>query len=346
MKLAPDPMGTDDGTAMLEKLPGLYFAILRGTHIEREASGEIRCSFELPVIGKRTKTAPTAREAIRAVLLELTDALTQFPADQWPAVVRYVSSSTPAVDKNGSVNEEPGKVKRFKAKARQFTIGVTMPVNFKLSLQRIADQQNMSFAEAARRLIDVGFEDFDDRSYSENSQKLLSTLSSELEAWQPSDTEQVMVRLDTNVAVRLRSAAKEYRKSSSEFGAMCLSHGFELQTQLFELEQKVASSRGAPIRKLAPQVGLEAYPALLSGILAGSIRAPKKVQRRLSEVFGATERSLVEFFNRSFDHRLVPAFKAENEKPQVKRSATAWVDAVNSMNLPLDQAEKLLELDE
>ncbi|MEJ5999729.1 hypothetical protein [Paucibacter soli] len=341
MKLVPDPVGTVEGRAMLDQLPELYFAVLKSTQIERNAGAGIRCSFELPTLGKRTKTAPTAREAIRAVLLELSDVLTMTPVDQWPAGWHMLASQGASTSK-----DDGRKPERFQSKARQLTIGVTMPVTLKVSLQNIADQQKSSFSEVARQLAGVGFEDFDERSFSEGSDDLLSSFSSELRKWPLLETEQVMLRLDPHLGVRLRSAAKEYSRSASEFGAMCLAHGLALQTQLVELEQKVAAVRGAAVRKLAPQVGLGTQVALLSGILAGTVRAPKKVLKSLSEFFETPQLALTEFFKRSFESRVVPAFKAENGKPQVSHSATSWEDAVRSLNLPVAQAKELLQLDE
>jgi len=345
MNLAHDPMGAAEARAMLDQIPELYFAVLKNTHVEQPTEAEVRCSFELPVLGKRTKIAPTVREAIRAVLLELANVLTEMPAHEWPESWRRLALSTSAAP-GLKRSREHDKTERFQAKARQFTIGVTMPVNLKLSLQGIADQQQTSFAEAARRFVGAGFEDFDERSFSEGSEALLSLLSSEVGKWQPSEGEQVMVRLDQYVAVRLRSAAKEYSRSASEFGAMCLAHGLVLQTQLFDVEQKVAAYRGAAVRRLAPKVGLGTHVALLSGILAGTIVAPKRVLGHLSDVLEASETALTSFFKLSFESRAVPAFKAENGKPQVARSVTSWEEAVRSLNLPADEARRLLQLNE
>ena len=67
------------------KLPNFRIAsILKNTHIEQLPGAEARCSFELPILGKRTTTAPTALQAIRAALLELTDVLTRTPPGKWP----------------------------------------------------------------------------------------------------------------------------------------------------------------------------------------------------------------------------------------------------------------------
>jgi hypothetical protein len=345
MKRARDPMGAADGKAMLDQLPELYFAVLKNTQIEQQIGTGVRCSFELPIVGKRTKTAPTARDAIRAVLIELSELLTQTPTSEWPADWHTLVLSVSSTMRKTSQKERE-KAERFQSKVRQFTIGVTMPTELKLSLQNIADEQDMSFAEVSRQLTGIGFDDFDERSFSEGSEELLGGFLSEIDEWQPSEREQVMVRLEPNLAIRLRSAAKEYRRSASEFGALCLAHGFVLQTQLAIVEQKIAAVRGSRVRGLAPKVGLGTHAALLSGILAGSIAAPKKVVKGLQSFFETPEFVLRAFFKRSFDSRAAPAFKAENGKPQIPRSARDWKEAVKTLKLPPDETKQLLGLDE
>ena len=343
MNPASSPMGTAEARALLDRLPELYFSILKNTHVEQQFGSEASCSFELPVLGKRTITAPNALQAIRAALLELTDVLTRTPTHQWPQSWLQ-AELPPSAAENAIPSSKNTKPTRFQSKARSFTIGVTLPISLKASLQCIAEQQQVSFAEVARQLAGSGFEDFDERSYSEGSDDLFAQLSSEVRKWQPSPTDQVMLRIDEHLAVRMRSAAKEYRRSASEFGAMCLAHGLVLQTQLVELEEKIAAYRGVALRKLAPQVGLGKQAALLSGILAGTISAPTKVLGLLSDVLQTPQRVLSEFFKLSFETRAVPAFKAENGKPQVARSATTWEDAVRSLNLPSAETDELIKL--
>lgn len=346
MKLTADQMGTAEARAMLDQLPELYFAVLKGTHIEQPNEAEVRCSFELPVVGKRTVTAPTALEAIRATLLEVTDLLTRTPAQMLPQGWRGYTPTSPAAS-GGIPTLADDKGARFQGKARQLTIGVTMPATLKASVQIVADRQGSSFAEVARQLAAIGFEDLDERTYTESSAELFSLLSAELRKWQPADTEQVMVRLDPKMAVRIRGTAKEHRRSASELGAMCLAHGLTvLEKQFAAIEQKISAYRGPAVRTLAPQVGLGSYAQLLSGVLAGSIRAPRRVLARLSEVLQESELALSEFFKSSFVGRLVPAFKADNGKPQVSTAPTSWEDAVKSLKLPADKAKALLQLDE
>jgi hypothetical protein len=345
MNFARDPMGADEGKAMLDQLPELYYAVLKNTQIEQMPGAAVRCSFEIPVLGRRIKTAPTARDAIRAVLVELSEVLTRTPSDQWPEDWHSLAWSVSSAMRGGSVTEHRN-TERFQSKARQFTIGVTMPVTLKSTLQEIAEQHGTSFAGIARQLVSVGYEDFDERSFSEGSEELLSAFLSEMGQWQPSETEQVMVRLDPHLAVRLRSTAKAYHRSASEFGATCLAHGLVLKRQLIAVEQKIAAVRGSAVRGLARKIGLGTHAALLSGVLAGSIAAPRKVLKRLGEIFGTPETTLKTFFKQCFESRTVPAFKAENGKPQVLRSATSWEEAVKSLNLAPDQTKDLLLLDE
>lgn len=342
MKLAADQISTAEARAMLDQLPQLYFAVLKGTYIEQPNEAEVRCSFELPFVGKRTVTAPTALEAIRAMILEVTDVLAQTLPQGRHGSVQTLS---PTLEPPPILRDDKGV--RFQGKARQVTIGVTMPLALKAHLQGFADRQHSFFAEVARQIAGMGFDDFDERTYTESTERLFYLLSTEVRQWQPADTEQVMIRLDPRMAVKIRGAAKEHRRSSSEFGAMCLAHGLAvLENQLNEIANSIALYKGPAARKLAPKLGLGTHVELLSGIFAGSIRAPKQVLKKLSEVFLGSELALSEFFNRTYAARGMPAFKADKGKPQVSTATTSWADAIQSLHLPADQAKALLQLDE
>ncbi|BBI98683.1 hypothetical protein FGKAn22_03760 [Ferrigenium kumadai] len=235
---------------------------------------------------------------------------------------------------------------RFHSKTRQITVGVTMSTRLKDHLVSLADSQRTSFAEVSRRIAVFGFEDFVDKSLFVSSKSLFETLGSELRGWQSSDSEQVMLRLEPGHAARIRATAKEYGKSASELGALFIAHGLVLQEQLVSLEAKVSNCKGAAIRSLVAQVGLGSYAAsLLSGVLVGNVRAPKALLKRLESIFEAPEALLTTLFKRSFNNRMVPAFKAENGKPEVSKSPTPWGVAVKSLNLPADQTKALLDLE-
>ncbi|WP_444633501.1 hypothetical protein [Cupriavidus oxalaticus] len=234
---------------------------------------------------------------------------------------------------------------RFQSKARQQTVGVTLPTNLKEHLSSLAELEDTTFAEVSRRLTIFGFEDFVDRSLYSSPTALFDLLTSELHRWQDSDSEQVMLRIDPGRAARIRSAAKEYEKSVSELAALCMAHGLVMQDLLVSLEQKVSNCKGAAIRLLLPKLELQSFATpLISSVLAGNVRAPKTLLRRLASVFEAPESVLSTFFRRSFDRRLVPAFKAENGKPELAKTAISWSVAVKSLNLPAEQAKTLLDL--
>jgi hypothetical protein len=340
MKLARDPVGTAEARAMLDQLPGLYFAVLKTAQIEQIETG-VHCSFELPLIGKRTKSAATVADAILALLIELSEVLTKTPIQEWPDAWRELATATPSMAPSKQTNGE-----RFQSKTRQFTVGVTMPIKLKAFLQASATKQRTSFAEATRQLTSIGFENFDERSFSEGSEQLFSAFSVELAKWQPAKSEQVMIRLDPGLAVRLRASAKQYGRSASEFGAMCLAHGLVLQAALAEVERKVQAVQGPAIRRFEPKVGLGTPVELLSGVLAGTINPARQVLRRLGEVFDVPAFAVAAFFKRSGDSHAVPAFKAQNGKPEVFRSAVPWEDAVKSLKLPPERTRELLRLDE
>jgi hypothetical protein len=346
MSPAHDLAGIADGRAMLALLPNLYTAALTSAQLEQRTDGEVFCSFILPSLGRRTKTAATAVDAIRACVIDIFDTYIELPLDEWSKDWELQSLMTTVPSAEPLPVWESERAERFQSKSRQHTVGVTLPTTLKASLNSLAEQQNTSFAGVARQLVAMGYDSFDDRSFSEDSKGLLSQLASEVGRWFPSETEQIMLRLDPYLAVRLRASAKEYRKSASEFGTMCMAHGLVLQNQVIDIELRVAGFRGAALRRLSPQVGLEDQVALLSGILAGSTRAPKKVLRRLSEIFETTEFALTDFFRLSFESRPLPAFKAEKGKPQVSATVVSWENAVKSLNLPADQTMKFLQLDE
>lgn len=344
MSATSDSEGTAEARAILEKMPGIYFEVLKRAVLEQLEGGRIQCSFDLPGFGMRVSAADTASEAVRALLVELTDTLTSTPIDKWPNSWRELEVPTPS--ERASSDRGRKSMERFQAKARQVTIGVTMPVSLKESLYRIAEETNTSFADVARGLAAVGFDDFDERCFEESAESVFRSFFSEVEKWQPSANEQVMLRLDPHLAIRLRASAKEYSRSASEMSAMCLAHGLALQEQFAVVEEKVEKCRGPATRRLAPSLGLGESVELLSGVLAGSIVAPLKLLRRLADAINVHESTLRWYLKRSFDSRTIPAFKVGLGKPQLSNSAKSWQESVKSLKLPVDKTNELLALEE
>jgi len=328
------------GKALLSRLSDCYSLVLRTACLEQTGTNEVACTFEVPGYGKLTGSAASSLEAIRLTLIDLASTIDErfFLESETPMIV----DTSLTEESRLSLNT---KSERLRSKTRQLTVGVSMPTNLKAHLTKLADSQGTSFADVARRFTVFGFEDFVDRSLFVSSNSLFEMLGKELLKWQESNSEQVMLRLEPGQAVRMRTAAIEYGKSSSEMGALCMAHGLELQEQLVFLEKKVADYKGPAIRPLLAKVGLGSYAAsLLSGVLAGHIRAPKALLRRLASTFEAPETLLTTLFRRSFENRVVPSFKSENGKPEVSTSATPWDKAVKSLNLLPEQTAELLDI--
>ena len=339
MKPKLDPVDLAQGQALLSRLPDTFSNILQTARLEHQVGGHVACTFEVPCVGTRTTSADSSYEAIRLALVELVNLHTMATSQH---LVLKINATSPSEGAGGATSASS---ERFQSKARQQTVGVTLPTSLKEHLSLLADLQDTSFAEVSRRFAVFGFEDFVDRSLYVSSTTLFDLLANELEKWQDSSSEQVMLRLDPGHVVRFRSAAKEYEKSVSELAALCMAHGLVMQELLVSLEQRVASCKGAAIRPLLPKLQLQSYAApLISSVLAGNVRAPKTLLRRLASVFEAPESLLSTLFRRSFDLRLVPAFKAENGKPELPTAAISWAVAVKSLNLPSEQAKTLLDL--
>jgi hypothetical protein len=220
-----------------------------------------------------------------------------------------------------------------------------LPSRLKEHLSELAATEATSFAEVCRRFVVFGFEDFVARSLYASPTLLFDMLANEFHEWDDASSEQVMVRLDPGHAVRLRSTAKEYGKSVSELTVMCAAHGIAMQRLLEPLESRVSKCKGAAVRSLVSKLGLQpvAVP-LVSGILAGSVRAPRKLLPKLALALDAPESLLSTVFRGSFDRRLVPAFKAEVGKPVLTTVPTTWTTAVKALSLSPEDAKALLEL--
>lgn len=111
------------------------------------------------------------------------------------------------------------------------------------------------------------------------------------------------------------------------------------------IEQRIAELRGPAVKKLAVELGLGAAPALLSSVLAGTVKAPTKLLENLARKFETTTVALQDFLFTSFQRQAIPAFKAEHGKPEVAVEPTLWADAVHASRLSPELTKELLELD-
>lgn len=330
-----------EGQALLTHLPSLYYAIAQSAQLGTTRAGVMECSIDHPALGRQCYAASTAREAIRTAFTAMLHECTAMPVHEWPSSWQQIAIK---VNCEKPVTKSGGQIERFQSKGRQFTIGVTIPTKLKSALQVTADAQNTTFADIARQFVSFGFEEFDLRSFSEDGSKLFVELSSELRNWMPSDTEQVMLRVDPNLNVRLRAVAQEFHRSVSEFSAMCIAAGVAKQTEFAHIQEQIDKVRGVKTRDLARQVGLGSHSTLLASILDGSVKAPRMVLEALGATFETSGGTLSHFFKRSFAVRPVPAFKAKG-KPHLSQRMTSWKEAVKLLNLPLSESNQLLALD-
>lgn len=111
------------------------------------------------------------------------------------------------------------------------------------------------------------------------------------------------------------------------------------------IERRVEEVRGPGVKKLAAELGLGAAPALLSSVLAGTVKAPRKLLDLLANKFETSVVVLQDYLLSSFHQQGVPAFKAAQGKPEIAMEPIAWGDAVRASQLSLEQTKELLELD-
>ncbi|MDR6886456.1 MULTISPECIES: hypothetical protein [Variovorax] len=338
MQTTLNPVDLAQAQALLRRLPDTFSSILRTVHLKATPDGHICVSYDTQGSSKREVTATSPDEAIRLVLVDLASYVAS-SAQQHESI--QMSSTLAGVE----LLTETSSSERTLFKAKQQTLGASLPSRLKEHLSELAATESTSFADVCRRFVVFGFEDFVARSLYASPTSLFDVLSNELHEWDDSNTEQVMVRLDPGHAMRLRSTAKEYEKSVSELTVLCAAHGIAMQRLLEPLKSRISKCRGPAVRSLVSKLGLQPFAVpLVSGILAGSVRAPRKLLPKLALALEAPESLLPTVFRGSFDRRLVPAFKAEAGKPELSMAPTTWTTAVKALSLSPEDAKALLEL--
>ena len=337
MQTTLKPEDLAQAQALLSRLTDTFSSIFRTARLQATPEGHLSVSYDMQGSSKREVTATTPNEAIRLALVDVANYVTS-SAQQYEAI--QMSSCASA-----ELATEASSPERTLSKAKQQTLGASLPSRLKEHLGELAATEATSFADVCRRFVVFGFEDFVARSLYASPTSLFDVLANGLREWDDSNTEQVMVRLDPGHAVRLRSTAKEYEKSVSELTVLCVAHGIAMQRLLEPLESRVSKCKGAAVRGLVSKLGLQPFAVpLVSGILAGSVRAPRKLLPKLAVALDAPESLLSTLFRGSFDRRLVPAFKAEGGKPVLSTAPATWTTAVKALSLSPEDAKALLEL--
>lgn len=337
MQTTLKPVDLAQAQALLSRLPDTFSSILRTARLQATPEGNISVSYDTHGFSKREVTAISPNEAMRLALVDIATYVTSSGQQHEGIQIPLATGDESAT--------EASPPERALSKAKQQTLGASLPSRLKKHLGDLAVSEATSFADVCRRFVVFGFEDFVARSLYASPASLFDALANELHEWDDSGTEQVMVRLDPGHAVRLRSTAKEYEKSVSELTALCAAHGIAMQRLLEPLESRVSKCKGAAVRTLVSKLGLQPFAVpLVSGILAGSVRAPRKLLPKLALALDAPESLLSTVFRGSFDRRLVPAFKAEGGKPVLSTAPATWSTAVRALSLPPEDAKALLEL--
>ena len=337
MQTTLKPEDLAQAQALLSQLTDTFSSIFRTARLQATPEGHLSVSYDMQGSSKREVTATTPNEAIRLALVDVATYVTS-SAQQYEAI--QMSSRASA-----ELATEASSPERTLSKAKQQTLGASLPSRLKEHLGELAATEATSFADVCRRFVVFGFEDFVARSLYASPTSLFDVLANGLREWDDSNTEQVMVRLDPGHAVRLRSTAKEYEKSVSELTVLCVAHGIAMQRLLEPLESRVSKCKGAAVRGLVSKLGLQPFAVpLVSGILAGSVRAPRKLLPKLAVALDAPESLLSTLFRGSFDRRLVPAFKSEGGKPVLSTAPATWTTAVKALSLSPEDAKALLEL--
>lgn len=113
-------------------------------------------------------------------------------------------------------------------------------------------------------------------------------------------------------------------------------------TLLLDTKAKVDATLGPKCRKLAADVGIGPYAALLNGVLVGRIVAPISILRALSQQFESSVAVLSEVFARNFSESELPAFKSTEGQPHVETRPQSWEQSVRAMQLSTDEEDRLL----
>ncbi|WP_152608054.1 hypothetical protein [Burkholderia sp. A9] len=340
---------------MVKEFVALVESISRTVEFTASVGNDgVTCSVTLPSNKKLYKDARNADEAARSLLAALTEEiLGARVVDHWVSEYRL------ALEKNctrsGEANMQPNECETAasRTKERQETIGVSTTASLHTAINALALARRTSTAAVARDMLSKGFEDFETRTFTESPRRLLASFESKLATYNEGENMQWMVRVDRRLATRIKLSAKEYGKSASQIVAMCMSDALVRQsaiaagevvpTELESAKAIVAKYKGPAARKLAEDIGLGKRGPLLSGVLSGKTAAPRALLRALSLKLKVPMALLSQVFNETFLGSPVPAFKAEDGKPEVRLTQQSWEGAVKSLSLSDEDTSALLE---
>jgi len=315
----------------------------------------VRCTLKLPNAEILAISAGSAEQAALEMMGALNaKVLEACSGANWDIAYQKLLDQSPTpVEATMHSETQQRTNETSRTKERQDTIGVSSKRTLQTAIGDLADLRGESVAAIARELVAEGFEDFERRSHDESPRKLLASYESKLCAFHGDDTVQWMVRLNRHLSIRLKLAAREYGKSSSQLVAMCMTEALSRHQNLVkqaatEAELAIARAavskvKGPRARKLAQEVGIGNYAMLVSGMLEGRIETPPRLLDALSAKLEVSSLALSQVLAESFEESAVPAFKAEEGKPRIHVEPEKWEDAVRSLRLPDDETQRLLQ---
>jgi len=310
----------------------------------------------LPNNKKLCTDAKSSEEAARKLLIALTSKILEArSADQWNVEYRLILEECFTQHAGQHMQPIECETKLSRTKKRLDTIGVSAKTSLHTALSSIAQMRGESVSEVARDLVEIGFEDFESLSFTQNRSRLLTNFEGKLANYPDGETTQWMVRVNRKLATRIKLSAREFGRSASQITAICIASALTKQSevqpnasgairsQLDAAKEVIGKYKGPAARKLAEDIGLGKRGPLLIGVLTGKTIAPRTVLRSLALKLKVPIPVLSQVFNNSFLTNSIPAFKADNGKPQVRLEPQTWEDAVISLSLPDDETSALLE---
>ncbi|WP_150642632.1 hypothetical protein [Pseudomonas fluorescens] len=320
-------------------------------------SDGIQCTVQLPTGDQLAVGGQNAFEAVRKLIVELPGKMEAPPAADIIGQKTRVSTRASTPSKHGAEeimhHQEDALHKSSLTKSRQETIGVTSKKSLHATVIDLATRRNEPVAVVARELVLEGFRSLEKQMLTISPTKLLETYEKKAKEYDGEATEQWMVRIDKKLAIKLKLTAKEYEKSASQVVAACLSNALVhhcatatslAATELTATLATLAAIKGPKVAPLAEKVGLGKQRSLLSRILAGGVEAPGIILDRLATALGHSSSALQGAMRNNFSNRSIPAFKAENGKPQIESTPMQWEAAVKELALPSAEEAQLLSL--
>jgi len=255
------------------------------------------------------------------------------------------------------------QVSSERSQTTRLQIGVTTKVSQHELVKKVAIKRGVSVTTAARDLLREGLDRFDQESLTVSPSELLVDYERKANDYEGAESENWIIRADRRLVIKTRLRAGEYERSLSSFANFILANALSrcpvAAAVIAESSQPMLSndavadalkiigqSVGVKALTLAPQIGLGEQRGLTNMILGGTVVAPVRVLAKLAAVLQLPLDVLSVALECRFSNQSVPSFKATEGKPTVQAERKAWSVAVRELQLPTEEQERLLDLEE